>query len=152
MKTKNTFTLIGIIALVAAAFFSAACSGTFIDPGHDDIGGDYSDNNGDDHKGSGSNSGYGSGNSKGGESLAGTYTRSVGTYVTYTLEFTNTTYSLKTGEMTTLSGSYKYGGTTLTLNINSVDIKGSANLSGSSLTLSEFGAYALSFDGTWTRQ
>jgi hypothetical protein len=59
MKTKNTFTLIGISVLVAAVFLFAACSGAFIDPGYDGIGGDYSTGSNDDSGGGGGGSGSG---------------------------------------------------------------------------------------------
>jgi hypothetical protein len=138
MKTRKTFILIGISALFAAVFLFAACSGAFIDPGYES--GAYGMSDGDNDNGS-YKGGSGSG---GGTSLEGTYTKTV-----YTLEFTSTNYSLKTVEVPTdIIGTYGYDGTTLTLNMYGVDIKGNAEQSGSSLILNGFGAY---FDGTWIK-
>jgi hypothetical protein len=179
MKTKNTYTLIGIIVLLAAIFLFAACSGLFTDPesesdrysvgdngsgnqgggnGNGDkqgsgLGGDDGDNQG--NGGLGGNDGDNQGGGSG--SLTGTYTRISGMAEPdlhrYKLVFTRTEYFLlnEKNEYEGYSGGYTFDGKTLSLATKGVINTGTAELSGSNLVLKGFGPLRVLFEGVWTK-
>ncbi|MDR1468687.1 MAG: hypothetical protein LBT00_05280 [Spirochaetaceae bacterium] len=124
-----------VLACVTLAAFIGACEGAYIDP---------------------ETGGGGGGGGDGGKSLEGTWHREDNLGYYYTIEFTSTTATITSNNgfytTTHYSGAkYKFTGSTLTLTLGGANIKGDATLSGDTLTLSGFGAYAMIFDGTWTK-
>lgn len=91
---------------------------------------------------------------KGGVYLTGIYGRKIVSASTYSdrLIFTDTTFSTIDGNISFLSGDYKYDGSILTLVSNGTKYKKYAFFIDNVITISGDGPYSDFFNGTWTER